>query len=259
MRWLIGLLVLANLVLLLWGGVRPASQQRSPDPPPDVGEIRLLRAAPDAVAVTEPRPTAPGSGAAEQPEPVVLEPEEQAPDNLAADIEASPPTPVVEPVMVCGELGGFDDGDSAAALAEQLRSSGVQAELIEDVRQEQTGGHWALIPPAPDRATARAHVAKLQAAEIEDIWLIPKGPMQNAISLGLFSTAARAERRVRQIRALGLAAEVRLKVNETRSYRIGYRTNERRAASLKVAATAHAGIAHRIVPCPAIAPPGGVP
>ena len=305
MRWLIGLLFLANLLLFLWGGTRPDPDQRLAEPPPDVGQLTLLgeeETTPETVEgeivveiEPEPQPALPPEPrhkskpppepvakaqptrskttpkvVATPPVPVAPEAPSDKADSLAANASSpartaraprstavelpdpvivdEPPAPVGKGGIVCGQLRGFKDQDTAAALADRLREAGGSAELTETTGEEQTG-YWVLVMPAPDRAIAHARVDTLEAAGIKDLWLVPAGPMKYAISLGLFSGSDRANRRADQIKALGLEAEVKPKFGEVTRYGIDYRADQRTAESVRAAAVADEVVTHAFVSC----------
>jgi hypothetical protein len=106
-------------------------------------------------------------------------------------------------VKRCISVGPFHDVPEAARAATKLRDGGY------DPRQRATEGDiwagvWVYAPKPATPAAVDALLAKLRAAGVEDALEMP-GPKDVAvISLGLFSEAPRAERRVAELRKLGL-------------------------------------------------------
>jgi hypothetical protein len=106
-------------------------------------------------------------------------------------------------VKRCVSVGPFHDVPEAARAATTLREGGY------DPRQRATDGEiwagvWVYAPKPASTAALDALLAKLRAAGIDDALEMP-GPKDVAvISLGLFSEAPRAERRVAELRKLGL-------------------------------------------------------
>jgi len=120
-------------------------------------------------------------------------------------------------VLPCHSLGAFDSSEAAEAVAGQLASVGVAASLRKQpVRR--ASGFWVLIPPMENRDAALAMERRLREAGVEDIWRVVQGDLAHAISLGLFSRQPTAERRRKQIVALGFPAEVRPRYTDSEEY-----------------------------------------
>ncbi len=113
---------------------------------------------------------------------------------------------VIEPPR-CIRVGPF---------ATESESTDLQSELqtrFERVRtRESTSivdlGYWVNIPPLPTRAEAQTLVEKLNAADMKDFYVVPRGLSANAIALGVFKSPTRAENRRKQIRKLDLGVDV---------------------------------------------------
>lgn len=234
MRWVIALLLLVNFSVYLWGTLRPRDYRSVEYAPLEIGVIRLVG-------------EAAGSGAESSGVigPVNAGESDKFLESLAFDDVELAKT---NKRQACGELLWFKDSASASELAETLSSAGAEAEFSEVVRQV-ADGYWVMIPPQADRRLARQQLAALHAADIKDTWLMPSGPFQNAVSLGLYSRSERAESRARVIKGLGFDAEVQPNYDRTVRYRVSYRTDERNAESIRAAASAKAGLTHRRIPC----------
>lgn len=280
MRWLVGILLLANLVIFLWGYNRTPTPQITKGPAPNIPTLRLLREvepqAPETLlaqagepgastqaatapaqaprlerlAATTPiaapvaaepppakitrddRPTvvegpaaqpSPPSAAETKPhaaEPAAVTP--TAPDESLAAVILPPTKPEPEPaVLQCGRLGPFASQAAAEKAKTALKALGAEVRLSE-ASQRLPAGYWVLIPPLPDRSEAKVVAAKLKAAGITDIWLLVKGSMRNAISLGQFSSEANAQRRAAAVKAAGFNAEVRQKSKRVKRFWLDY-------------------------------------
>ena len=286
MRLLVGLLIVANGLLFLYGYLGLARQTGQPPAPryaPDFGSIRILAAADAPVAVSpavmeEESGDADGSPsmqAEEQPQPLAAEsrePQAEAPvtsdagpepvDELAgsspsmmesaettetnegpAAPEQMPPTaptaqapskasPVPDeetagtaqetaPPEYCGTIGPLRNRPQARRLKRKLGSPpGVSMETKPQLVDK---AYWVLIPPLPSRDDARAMVKRLRDADIEDLWLVPKGELRNAISLGLFSRRDAAYAHAERLRGLGFEeVEIRPKQEEVQRYWLNF-------------------------------------
>ncbi len=270
MRWLVGILLLANLVIFLWGYSRTPTPQITRAPAPDVPNLQLLRevspttdgqlasAGGDggttrAIALAaaplpeSPRPThqpPPEVQPAKQPErplrPTAPGPRiekataaeavaaTESPETAREVVPPLPPTTVEKaprpaPLLLqCGRLGPFSTREAADEARAGLEGLGGEADVVKsEIRQP--AGYWVLIPPLPDREAGKITVEKLKAAGISDIWLLAKGSMRNAISLGQFGSESNARRRAETVRAAGFEVEVRQKTRRVPRYWLDFK------------------------------------
>jgi len=274
MRLLLGLLLVGNLLLFLYGylGLDGGGGSQQPQRPhePDVGSIRLLAAkvstaesraalvageqavqaetgAPEAseqpasevaagpaekpVIATKPAATEePGvatvsenlASVAPEQEPVAIprageqEPPVVSEQPAPAPEEVTPPAAPQEPVTYCGTLGPFKSRIQAKRIRRKLGA--LQKIGIEQKPTLVDKSYWVLMPPLATRNEARAMVEKLKAAGVKDLWLVPKGDMRNAISLGLYSRKDAAYSHAENLRGKGFEVEVKPKQEEVSRY-----------------------------------------
>lgn len=233
MRWLLGLLLLVNLGLFMWIQTRVVSQQQALQEtirPPGVQEILLLRETEqrqsnDAKFELEQdvRLELTGSSLPQPDQDIVQEGHSVESVDLAEDSEVKVlPMPVeTEQQMICGRIGPYEDSNAAETLRDKLKPAGVSMDIAETTEQIKTG-YWVLIPVLPSRQEANQMVKKLKAAGVEDLWLINKGPMKNAISLGLYAGPSNASRHSRNINEKGFDSEVSPKMSEQTRYWLDY-------------------------------------
>lgn len=193
MFWRLLLLVLlgANLALsawLIWAPSRP------PPPPSEAGTpaLRLL-----------------SERQREAPPP--------APEQPAAEL-ASPPEPLAAlPPARCYTIGPIGSQAELRRVAELLSPLLADLQVRERLRTE-TRGHAVFLPAFPSRAEALAAARRLAEQGIRDYYVVTSGEQENTISLGLFRDPEAAERRSRQLEALGFSPLVRERVEQTRVY-----------------------------------------
>jgi hypothetical protein len=161
-----------------------------------------------AANVDEPLPTEPLAVDSPAEPPTAAAQRQVAADSAAED----PPAPVADepvptPAMRCARVGPLDD-NGAAQVREALPAGfAVLEERTEDI--EIADGYFVMIPPLPSRAAGNEMLQRLSAAGVRDTWLFRAGANENAISLGLFSRRATAERHAANIADKGFEAEVR--------------------------------------------------
>ncbi len=103
------------------------------------------------------------------------------------------------------ELGLFKAGEAEQILATLTqRQVAYRTEAVQ--RIERVG---YIILQSGEQAVLLKQVAALQAAGVEDVAYMSHGPYKGQVSLGVFYTAATAQRRVDEIQALGYPAESR--------------------------------------------------
>ena len=213
MRALIGLLLLANLFLFAWWQMQPVpGPEAAPVPPPlgpGVAELRLLGERPAAAVearrppVVAPEPVTQAVPVPEADTAIGLEPTPASADEPAAAAsmpEAAGPAAAVAsvpaPEPLCSTIGPFDTRESAETLATELGGRGLAVEL-RPTRSREPAGYWVYLPVA-DRRAGQAAAERLVAAGVRDYFVGP-----DFVSLGIYRDRATAERRDRELHALG--------------------------------------------------------
>lgn len=144
-------------------------------------------------------------------EPVAPEPEPpsvEQPETAVVQAEPEPVTPAPDAVEpVCARIGPLAPEDAEKVL----KSKPAYVSLFDDTTESTSvvTGYYVLIPPLPSRDDGRVMVKKLAAAGIKDTFLFRSGPLNNGISLGLFSRDVNAERHAKNVAAKGFDAQVR--------------------------------------------------
>lgn len=191
MRYLIYLLVIANLVFWAWYPAPPPPMPRDAalSLPPGVESLVLLRE-----REQDPKP-------AETDPPLASEPQASEAPGDDVPLEETPPEPepVAEEVPVdrCYSIGPFMAAEDQAAAAASLRRAGLEVKPRSSDVQEPIG-YWVYLP-AMASEEARRVAAALTRQGVSDYFI----GKQNYISLGAFSAKPAAEERRRQITALG--------------------------------------------------------
>ncbi|MCG8435919.1 MAG: SPOR domain-containing protein, partial [Gammaproteobacteria bacterium] len=116
--------------------------------------------------------------------------------------------PSVTPATdVCVSLGPFANEDLAAVAADRLRILGYDPATRETGGQIRSG-YWVYLPPHASRQEARDNLELLRARGVRDLFVVTGSDQSNAISLGLFSTAQRADQRAAEIGKLGFSPRI---------------------------------------------------
>jgi len=179
-------LFLVNIVLLTVRALQPGAydnedgtaenRERTPLP-----SIELIETLPPELAVPEAAPV------------------EEATEKSGAITVIDPPR--------CIRVGPFADESESAGLRSELQSQYERVRIRESTSVVDLG-YWVNIPPLPTRAEAQTLVEKLNAANVKEFYVVPRGLSANAIALGVFKSPTRAENRRKKIRKLDLGVDV---------------------------------------------------
>jgi hypothetical protein len=111
------------------------------------------------------------------------------------------------PAALCFSIGPVQEGAEVENMRAWLEQRGGQASLRSGERRE-LALYWVFFPPLGSRDAARTRVAELTSKGIEDIFMIHRGDMANAVSLGVYSRKTSLERRLAELRKEGYDPEV---------------------------------------------------
>ena len=184
-RALIVLLIVLNLGVAAWWALRP-----SPRVPAD----HALDGVPKLQLASERKSPLPAAAPVATPTRVAT--------------TAIPPVETAKKIDApqCFRFGPFADAASADAAAAKLRASVRKA----TTRTINGGGKgWTVwLPPFADRAAAQAQAQKIGATGDKDYYVVAQGPQANAIMLGRYGGEDNAQRRIAELRAKGIEAQV---------------------------------------------------
>jgi hypothetical protein len=198
MRTLCLLLVLANVLYFTWSqmiDVNVPSLERNGAPPAEPPTRIVL-----AREMIEANPDERGVGPIRDVQPPAVEP-------LGTDSLASATQTAQLDALSCTSVGPFADLPQAAQAQVSLRNAGFRPRQ----RMEQGeiwAGYWVSVQGLATREAAEAALKTLAANGIADVYLMPGSDPPNVLSLGVFSDYQRAQRRVDEVRAIGLTPRI---------------------------------------------------
>jgi hypothetical protein len=170
MRWLVGLLIVANAALF---GYFTLSRPQSQGMPAGQEDIQ-----PEAMRI--------------------LSPEQLA----ALPAGPRPAASVAAPQPSCYEWGSFPAG-TIPRVRGILEKFGLQPHLRIDVPKEAVR-YWVYIPPRKNLEEAQARKDALHAMGIDDTFIVQDPQWRYAISLGIFGDEALAEKLAAELRGRGV-------------------------------------------------------
>jgi hypothetical protein len=196
MRTLCLLLILANVLYFTWSqmiDVHGSSLDRRGANPVEA-PVRIVLAR----EMVEANQEEGGVGPIRDVQPPAVEPlGAQTPANTTAQLDT----------LSCTSVGPFADLPQASQAQAALRKAGFQPRQ----RMEQGeiwAGYWVSVQGLATRDAAEAALKTLAANGIADVYVMPGSDPPNVLSLGVFSDYQRAERRVDEVRAIGLTPRI---------------------------------------------------
>jgi len=199
-RYLAYLLLLANIGLFAWIYLQP------PGSPPEYRPIPVPPGIESLVLLSERREhlkdkTASSVNSTETVEAATppAGDETTGPQSL---VEADPAgvSAGVMPEPTCQAIGPLMRKEEALAISQRLQDHGYKP-YLRDGEVREPSGYWVYMPAMP-AAQARRIVSRLDANGMDDYFI----GKQNHISLGIFSSKAKAQARLAQVRDLNIEA-----------------------------------------------------
>lgn len=198
MRRVFFLLLLGNVALLAWElrHLEPPAAPTAAPPAAVPGERSyvnrlLLLSEVDPAELRERAPLIPAL--AEPAAAPAGEPPESGPSGAGE----------AEPLAArCFSIGPIETPEEVEALDAWLAGLGASTRARVGERRE-IALYWIYFPPLATRADAVARVGTMRAEGIDDIYIIPRGDMANAISLGVYSRRRSLDRRLAELREKG--------------------------------------------------------
>ncbi|GMQ75856.1 MAG: SPOR domain-containing protein [Gammaproteobacteria bacterium] len=211
MKWVILSLVLINVAFFGWQLSRDQEAVVVGEPAPPATKAamvnRLLLVSELDRGVLRQRRNVPSSRPTSPPEQrSSAEVAEKHADTASVSRENAPAVPR-ESDIECYTVGPLQNEDDISALSAWFSAQGSRATLRSDERREVVST-WVFLPPLESREAADDRMREMQAANIDDIYVIPRGDMANAVSLGLFSQKETLARRVAQLEDRGFTPSV---------------------------------------------------
>jgi hypothetical protein len=183
--------------------VPPPEAETAPEP--EVVVTPPPSASPDPALVAEPSASATGGMVPEATADAAAPTTESAAIAVADVGTGSPavaPPPPAPVARTCFSIGPFKSVDDRGRLRNGLPASMMVLREREEQRQERKN-FWVYLEPAASDAGAEERLRDLKAQGVEDLLLIRKGEMKNAISLGVFRSQESVAGRLAEIKDRG--------------------------------------------------------
>ena len=120
----------------------------------------------------------------------------------ASQAPAVKPAPVADKqnTLICLEWGDFSGADLKRAT--EVLSAMQLGNKLSQRQIEYDKGYWVYIPPLENKAAVNRKISQLRARGVNEFFIVwDKGPLQFAISLGVFKTQDAAQNYLKELRA----------------------------------------------------------
>lgn len=135
----------------------------------------------------------------------------------------NPASPPPTKPYACTIVSPIRNETTGYRLLDRFSRAGIPAWLTKTPKTSPS--YWVLIPPQPNLQKAEAFMNTLSSHGYNDIWLVDKGELENAVSLGLFSNIGNAQSYMTEIARLGMPVELKKqKPGSTAQYSIHFPT-----------------------------------
>lgn len=226
MRWIFFLLLVANLVYFGWELDRETTIQRK-----QASALLAIPATAQQLQLINEMPSPPAPRTVEPAPEVVI-------DTIVASAEMADPAMVTElpeiqadvtaaniPVYSCYRYGPILDEEPATNLQNWF----VQRNFVATIQAREEPGkqmYWVYLAPQQSRENAMALLKEMQSKGLDDFRLINRGDLQNAISLGLFSSREAVNNRLEELKEKGYVPVVVPYANVKKIYSLDVRITD---------------------------------
>lgn len=202
-KWLALVLVFFNIAYFVWAVAGPSSDtvlSKVSEPRAQGVQLKLL----DELSEAE-RFDLASVDTSEQGEVVI---EQAVTDDMQDTLVGTEP--------YCPSLGPFEQKAKLKEVGQRLADSGLKVE-VRTVVVDSNEKYRVYLPSYSDRESAAEALKKLRAKKI-DSYIMSDGELNNAISLGIFSTKDSAEGLVKKMLSHGYQAKIQTTQLDTEAY-----------------------------------------
>ena len=118
---------------------------------------------------------------------------------------------------VCYALGPFEAKDQVNSISGKLRVLGAST-IDRKEKARVPIGYWVYLPKFESWNAARRKVVELESQGMTDAFIMGRGRMKNAVSLGLFKAEKAAKSRINRLQEMGIAPKLETQYTEDERY-----------------------------------------
>ncbi|WP_455197681.1 hypothetical protein [Kaarinaea lacus] len=139
------------------------------------------------------------------------------PETRVAKINTNPSGSKSAGKPICYALGPFDGLPQAKNISEKLQNLGAFTSERSSTA-ESPMGFWVYLESSKSWKDAKEKVIALEKEGVKDMFIVGRGAMKNAVSLGLYKNEEGAEDRIKQIKKLGEKPKIQTQYKQVDQY-----------------------------------------
>jgi len=116
-------------------------------------------------------------------------------------------SPTAKKSDVCYALGPFEEKGQVNSISDKLEDLGAST-VNRKEKARVPIGYWVYLPKFKSWNAARRKVVDLENRGMTDAFIMGRGRMKNAVSLGLFKAEKAAKRRINKLQEMGIAPKL---------------------------------------------------
>ncbi|HET8942344.1 MAG TPA: SPOR domain-containing protein [Rudaea sp.] len=152
---------------------------------------------------------------------MLLSEQENSTQSSDAELSSAPESSADLKNDTCASIGPFPTQADMRAAMNALTPL-VSRIQYREAHATETRGYWVYLPAQANREQALALARKLSMHGVRDYYVVTAGEQQNTISLGLFHAEANAEKRQKEITAMGFEPQMIARTEELPVYWIDF-------------------------------------
>jgi hypothetical protein len=146
-----------------------------------------------------------------------LEAKRKAEQKAKTQLAKANPRPSSPGKSVCYALGPFDGLPQAKNISEKLQDLGAFT-FERSVTTESPMGYWVYLDSYDSWKEAREKVVSLEIEGLKDMFIVGRGPMKNAVSLGLYKSEDGAKERIERLKKMGEEPKIQTQYKQSDQY-----------------------------------------
>lgn len=182
------------------------------------------------------------------PELKLLSESERGDQSSAAEMASAPETTQDAKNEMCETIGPFETQADMRAAMNALTPQ-VSRIQYREAHATETRGYWVYLAASASREKALDLARQLSVRGVRDYYVVTAGDQQNTISLGLFHQQANAEKRQKEIAALGFQPELIARTEELPVYWVDFAENKNKPVDWRSAVADPSALSAQTITC----------
>ncbi len=182
------------------------------------------------------------------PELKLLSEQDHGDASSAAELASAPESTADAKNEICESIGPFPTQADMRAAMNALTPL-VSRIQYREAHATETRGYWVYLPARASREQALDTARQLSLRGVRDYYVVTAGDQQNTISLGLFHEQVNAEKRRKEIAALGFKPELVARTEELPVYWVDFAENKNKPVDWHSVVSDPSSLTAQVITC----------